>query len=209
MTPSAAATICPRSTRSPGATRGFAGSPMCCDNGNTMRFGGGMTRMGEAVAASFMPGNSSPPRNRCRRSAIGRVLHGRQPLLRLRPLPVADGDRYLDHVDAIDGAGRDTELAAGAFGPDHRVHLLGRADDGVHRAGLDAQRAAYAGLFIDDGEQLRFLDAVLGAERLGFAIEEFRQCADAGLAAGRTLVDVRLALGDRLGIGPAAGIAAL
>jgi hypothetical protein len=40
-------------------------------------------------------------------------------------------------------------------GVDHGVHQLGRADDAVHRAGLDAQRAADAPGFVDDGQRAR------------------------------------------------------
>ena len=49
-----------------------------------------------------------------------------------------------DHGDAIHGAGRDAELAAGAECRDDDVHLLARADDRVDGAGRQAFCAADA-----------------------------------------------------------------
>jgi hypothetical protein len=46
--------------------------------------------------------------------------------------------------DAVDGTGRQAQLAAGAFCGDHRMHELRRSDNGIDRARLDAQRAADA-----------------------------------------------------------------
>ena len=53
--------------------------------------------------------------------------------------------------DAIHRADRYAEFAAGAVGSDHRVAELRGADDCIHRANLDAARAADAGRLIDDG----------------------------------------------------------
>ena len=89
------------------------------------------------------------------------------------------------------------------------MHLLGRAGDGVDRAGLDAQGAADAELFVDEGHRFRLGRAVAFVERLGFHAQQLGELLDAFLAARRTQVDVGLALGDGLGIGPAAGKAAL
>ena len=44
------------------------------------------------------------------------------------------------------------EFAAGARGGDDRVHELCRADDRVDRTGLNAERAADAAFFVDDGD---------------------------------------------------------
>src|SRR5699024_9229106 len=54
-----------------------------------------------------------------------------------------------DDLDAVDGAGRNAQLAADARLVDHRVHALRRADDGVERTGVDAARAADAALRVD------------------------------------------------------------
>ena len=79
------------------------------------------------------------------------VLAGASQALFVRP-----GFPGLDHVDAVDGAGRHTQPATGAFGRDHRMHEPRRPDDGIHRARLDAQRAADAGLLVDDGHSRGF-----------------------------------------------------
>jgi len=52
--------------------------------------------------------------------------------------------RQHSQLDAIDRAGRQAALATVALGCDDGVHLLGSAHDRIHRAGLDAQRAADA-----------------------------------------------------------------
>ena len=89
------------------------------------------------------------------------------------------------------------------------MHLLGGAKDGVHRAGLDAEGAADAGLFVDHRHHLGLFHPVLLAQRLGVPAQQVGQGQDHRLAAGRALVDVRLLVGDGLGVGAAAGIAAL
>src|SRR5699024_6194802 len=48
------------------------------------------------------------------------------------------------HVDAIHRAHRYAQLTARALVGDHGMHLFRGADDGVHRAGLDAARTADA-----------------------------------------------------------------
>ena len=103
----------------------------------------------------------------------------------------------------------EAQLAAGAFRSDDGMHLLGGADDGVDRAGLDAEGAADTGLLVDEGDRLRLFDTVFFVERLVLAAKQVGQLAHAFVAAGRALVDVRLALGDRVGVGPAAGKTAL
>lgn len=54
------------------------------------------------------------------------------------------------HHDAVHGARRQAQLAADAFGGDHGVHEPRGSDNGIHRAGLDAQRAADAAFFVYD-----------------------------------------------------------
>src|SRR5690625_279300 len=111
--------------------------------------------------------------------------------------------------DAIDRAGRHAQFAARAARVDDRVHALAGADDGVDRACLDALGAADA-VRLDDARQgARLFDAVVGVERFGWASEQGSQLIDAGLAAGRTLVDVGAAGGDGFGIGTTAVVTAL
>src|SRR6056297_3207271 len=114
-----------------------------------------------------------------------------------------------DQVDAVDRAGRQAQLAAGAFVGDDRVHHLRRPDDRVHRTGLDAQLASDAAVLVDYRHQRRFCLAVRGIQRFGLATQQVGQCLDPGFAARRTLVDVGLTACDGLGVGAAAGIVAL
>lgn len=104
------------------------------------------------------------------------------------------------------GQGLDAQFAAGALLLDYGMHLLGRAENRIHWAGLDAQGAADADVLVDDGDGL-FLFLFFQGCRL--AIEQIGQGLHRGLPTGRAAVDVRLAGGDRLGIGAAAGIGAL
>ncbi len=115
------------------------------------------------------------------------------------------GRRQADQVDAVHRAGGDAQLAARAFIGDHRVHQLGGADDGVHRAGLDAFGAADAlGL-----ANHRHLGRRGGQGQRQFGhLQQIGQGAKGRGATGWTLVD-RLARGDAFGVRQAAGVAAL
>src|SRR5690606_7204291 len=83
-----------------------------------------------------------------------------------------------------------------------------RADDGVHRTGLDAAGAADADVLVDPDHLWRLFAAAVRSEGLDRPPEQGRQRFNAGLAAGRAAVDVCLAAGDGLGVWPAALIAA-
>jgi hypothetical protein len=90
------------------------------------------------------------------------------------------------------------------------VHLLRGAENRVDRAGLDALGAADADVLVDDGNRRHRLgDTVVRVQRNRLAAEQLGELEDAVLAAGRALVDLGLAFGDRGGIRPAAGKAAL
>ena len=65
------------------------------------------------------------------------------------PGPAANGGLYRDNVNAFDRAGGDAEITAGAFIFYDSVHLLGGPENSVDRAGLYAQGAAYADLFVN------------------------------------------------------------
>jgi hypothetical protein len=89
------------------------------------------------------------------------------------------------------------------------VHLLGCANDGVDRTGLDAQGTAYAVFFIDQRCGARTLVPVDGVEwNDGFA-EQVGQTCDALLAAGRALVMTGCVGSHGLGIGTTRRVAAL
>ena len=62
------------------------------------------------------------------------------------------------------------------------MHLLGRTDDGIDRAGLNAKRAANTQLFINDGY---LLGAFFHFQRLDFAPKQVGQLGDTFLATGR------------------------
>ena len=69
-----------------------------------------------------------------------------------------------NEADAVDRAGRHAQPAPGAQGFDHRVHLLGRPDDRIHRAGVDAQGAADAARFVDERRLQRLFFAAAGIQ---------------------------------------------
>ncbi len=89
------------------------------------------------------------------------------------------------------------------------MHLLGRAHDGIHRAGLDAEGAADALVLVDVGHLLDAVFTLIHLHRLGFLPEQVGQSEHHRLAARGAEVDVRLAGGHGLGVGTAAGKAAL
>ena len=68
------------------------------------------------------------------------------------------------HLDAVYGAWRYAQLAAGASIGDDGVHEFGCADDGVNRAGLDAFGAADAFVFDDVGDAQGLFNAIGGVE---------------------------------------------
>ena len=88
------------------------------------------------------------------------------------------------------------------------MHLFWCADDGIHRASLYAQRAAYAYSVIDHGNGARVLRSVGGIERDDGQLQQTGQAHDALLSAGRALVKGCLAGSDRLSIGATGRIAA-
>lgn len=69
------------------------------------------------------------------------------------------------HFDAIHGAGRYAQFAAGASVCKDGVHEFGRADDGIDGAGLDAFGTADAFVFDDGGDAQRLLHTVFRVER--------------------------------------------
>ena len=64
------------------------------------------------------------------------------------------------HFDAVDGTGRQAQLATGAAIGEHRVHEFLRADDGVDGTGRQTAGAADAASFIDPGNLRRRFDAM-------------------------------------------------
>ena len=81
------------------------------------------------------------------------------------------------------------------------MHMFGSTQNSIYRAGLNAQCAAYAGVFVDKGYRFWFWGAMFGVERLVFDAHQLGQGARAGITARRALVNVCLAIGDCGGIG--------
>ena len=93
------------------------------------------------------------------------------------------------HVDAVDRTGRHAQITAGAPVGQHRVHALVGADDGVHRTGLDAERAADAMRLVDARHQQRAGLAARQVQRQDGLLQQHGQRGDAFIAAGRAAVD--------------------
>jgi hypothetical protein len=96
------------------------------------------------------------------------------------------GARGRTQRDAVDRAGRDAELAAGAQRRKHGMHALGPTDDRVDRTRGDAQRAADAGRFIDLREHQRPLAA---AGRVEWRRRVSGQCRPARRSSSRHPAD--------------------
>src|SRR5258706_3264045 len=91
--------------------------------------------------------------------------------------------RVRRHADAIDGAGRDAQIAAGAEFGNHRVHQLAGADDRVGGASSKAFGAADAGGFIDHRDAMRQVVAARRIQRYHGAPLQLRQPGEAGMPA--------------------------
>ena len=89
-----------------------------------------------------------------------------------------------NHVDAIDRAGLHAQVTAGALAGDNRVHLLGRPEDRVHRAGLDALGAADALVLADIGHRCDLFLTVFLVQWNDLQIQQVRQGLDARLPPG-------------------------
>lgn len=127
----------------------------------------------------------------------------------LRPrLPAGTLAGDILKADAIDRAHRHAQLAARAIGLNDGVHHLVAAQNGVGRAGLDAQRAAYAPGFVNDGNGAWALKAIGRVQGLYGQACDGCQPLYAFSAARRALVDGRTANGNGLCVGCAVGVAA-
>ena len=100
---------------------------------------------------------------------------------------MAPGDIF--QADAINRAYRNAQLAPGTPGFNHRVHHLVAAHDGVYRTGLDAQRAANAPGFVNDGHGARPFNTVGWIQRKCRQAGDLCKKRDAFSAARRALVD--------------------
>ena len=112
-------------------------------------------------------------------------------------------------VDTVDGTGVPAKVAAGAVCRDDGVHQLVSADDGIYRAGCNAQCAADAFLFPDNREHGRCeLPTVIVKSARGSRPSRFASAVIVCSPPGRATID-RFTVGDRFGVRFAAGVTAL
>jgi hypothetical protein len=128
-----------------------------------------------------------------------RAVQRRLVLARVRSWP---------HLDAIDRAGRQAQLATGAAIGQNRMHVFRGADDGVHRARREATRASDAARFIDPRHARRGVYPMRRIQCLNRPVQQRRERENGGGASWRTLIDLGLASRDCLGVGLAPIIAA-
>ncbi len=110
--------------------------------------------------------------------------------------------------DAIDRAGRDTELTTGTKRIYHGMQLARSTDDGIDRAGWQTTRAADAALGVDVGDLGGLLATTFRIECERRHIEQGSELYDRLAAARRAAIDERFTASDGFGIGPAALIPA-
>jgi hypothetical protein len=87
------------------------------------------------------------------------------------------------------------------------VHLLGRAENGIHRAGLDATRTADTQIFVNQGYAYRTLNPILLVWWQRLTLQQMRQSSNGLVPAGGALVNLSVACDHRLRVGPAAWVA--
>ena len=148
------------------------------------------------AAAFFASSCRCRPRRRCRQALRVRLeAHAvKCGLIRrgLRPRP---------HFDAIDGAGRQAQLAArAALGSTVCMYLaaptMASTGQGGRQRAQPMQRDS--SIHATSGG---CSDAMRGIQGQNGAAQEIRQGSNGGAAARRALVDLRLAAGDRRGVG--------
>ena len=88
------------------------------------------------------------------------------------------------------------------------MHAFVRANDGVDRAGVNAQSAAYAPVLVYPNHAARGLHAVIRVKRQIGLRGHRSQAVYAFIAAGRALVDGRFATGDGVRISRAIRVTA-
>ena len=114
----------------------------------------------------------------------------------------------IDEFNAIDRADRNAQLTTCAMRGNDGVHALVGAQNGVSRAGFDTEGAAYAPVFVHNGNgQWRF-NAVLGAQGQLRSACDAGQTTNALLAARRALIDGGFPAGNGPGICRAVGVTA-
>ena len=117
-----------------------------------------------------------------------------------------EGHEWHD-LDAVGGAGRQAQFAAGTAVVQDLVHEAGGADDGIDRTGEDALGAADAVCRVDAHGLAHGHRAQVVGQGQQRAVQQAGQPGDGLVAAGWAAVDGLVAPGQRLGIAPAVVIA--
>jgi len=115
----------------------------------------------------------------------------------------------MDQFDAIHRTWRQAQLAAGAVFGNNGVHAFIGAHNGVDGAGVEAECATDATIFVDKSKGPVSVSAVLGIKWLDGTTSHLRQLADSDVAARRTLVYICVTSGDTSGVVAAAWKSAL
>ena len=113
-----------------------------------------------------------------------------------------------NHVDAVNGTRLNAKIAASALINDHGVHELRCTENGIHRTRLYAFGAADALVLADVRNLGLSFDTVFGVQWFRFNVKQIGQRLNCVFTTWRTLVD-GVTVGNRLGVGPASGVAAL
>ena len=112
------------------------------------------------------------------------------------------------HVNAIDRAGGHAQIAARALGDDHCVHLFGGAENGIHRAGLNAFGAADAFGLANESDPALPVRAMGNIQRDNILVQQRSKFANGGIATRGAFVD-GVAIADGFSVGFASRIVAL
>lgn len=112
------------------------------------------------------------------------------------------------HLDAVGGAGRQAEFAAGAAVGKYLMEELGHANDGIDRTGKDALGAADAVFGLDAHHLSRGHRGQVVGQRQHRTLQQLCQVHDGFVLAGRAAIDLVFSPGQRGGIAEAVFMAA-
>ena len=127
----------------------------------------------------------------------------------LRPCsPAGLPARYVFQADAVYRAHCYTQLAASAVGLNDGVHHLAAAQYRVGGANRQAQRAPNAPGLVNHRNGSRRFQAICGIQARSWITCDGSKPGNPLCAARRALVDGRLVLGNRLGVGQAVRVTA-
>jgi len=126
----------------------------------------------------------------------------------LLAVSIVMGDARRHEPDTVDRTRVNTQLTPRAVVPNHDVHLLGGTDDGIHGTCLNTDCATDTPLFIDSGDAQLALDTAIGVQGLLGDPEQNRKCAYRSQTSGRTAIDIRPPVHDRLGVRTTGGVTA-